>query len=420
MAQKGKQASSSKAQVEEATTKNVAKVHSAKARPVLEIKQKIGSTDEKSAVAPADEVPDAPRKELQESFRESHEFIKKRIVSGSPSEEILNIEKQYRVSQAALGDYLTLDWQHYEEIDSLMKVIRDYARDRSRRRPLNIIMQAEPGSGKSHFIKCLAKKLSQEGISEVTFNMATLQGVDDFVQPLEAVRNLKVVDRLPILFLDEFDSNKNNYALLLPLLWDGELSIGHRELRIGKVVIILAGSGAEIEGVMKTSKGMQRAGVSELGKLTDLLSRINGGELTIPGLDEVTDNRDRRVDKVCLTLSLLKQRFGPKLLRAPWALLRFVAETRFRYGVRSINHLIDLIPSKDSEIDTLRAKDLHLPLGTVSALKSSSLAYHLVAEDGPAAVVEIWRNLKSYEASVQFDHRHFWWSLFGKGPTRTS
>ena len=77
--------------------------------------------------------------------------------------------------------------------------------------------------------------------ASVDYNMANLQSIEDLSQPLDAIRNLKVIDKLPILFLDEFDSDKRNYSLLLPLLWDGELHIGHSNLMLGKLVIILAG-----------------------------------------------------------------------------------------------------------------------------------------------------------------------------------
>jgi DNA replication protein DnaC len=369
-------------------------------QPMAQAKSQASSRELKSEQASARNE-EAKRKDLEKKVRESHEFIKDRIVEGPKPSRDVRITAQFGFSETALGDYVTLDWKHIEEIASLMKAIRDYARDRSRRRPLNIIMHAEPGSGKSHFIKCLAKKMSEENISPVTFNMATLQGADDFIQPLEAVRNLKVVDKLPLLFLDEFDSNSDNYALLLPLLWDGELSVGHRELRIGKVVIILAGSGAQIAKVMNTSKDMQSDSATEAGKLPDLLSRINGGELTIPGLDEQNETRDRRVDKVCLTLSILRQRFTG-LEEAPWALLRFVAQTKFRYGVRSIMNLIDLIPWKDSGVGTLLPKDLHLPLDTEPALQASTLAYHLCANGGAKALVETWNEVRSVDTTVNF------------------
>jgi hypothetical protein len=240
--------------------------------------------------------------------------------------------------------------------------------------------------------------MAEDGVSAVTFNMASLESVDDFIQPLEEVRNVKVVDKIPLLFLDEFDSDPRNYSLLLPLLWDGELSVGQRRLRIGKVVTILAGSGGAISAVMKNAKSMRPEADDNVGKLPDLLSRINGGELTIPNLDEVSANRDRRFDK---------------LNSVPWAFLKFIAETKFRYGVRSISHLIDLIPSQDPNKDVLAVSELQLPLGSAKALKGSSLAFHLVAEDGPAAIIETWKNAKASDVLVKFSKDQFIVS-FGK------
>ncbi len=342
-----------------------------------------------------------PEKTTEDRVKESHKYIQETIVTGAAPRKEIDITKDIGVSKLALDEYVTLDWQHYEDIRKLTKGIYEYTKDPTRRRPLNIIMLADPGSGKSHFIKSLAKKIARYRLKVVPFNMSSLRGVDDFIQPLEDVRNIKVVDKIPLLFLDEFDSHERNYSLLLPLLWDGELGVGQRQLRIGKVVTILAGSNNEINEVMKHSKGMQPETLGDIGKLRDLLSRINGGEFTIPGLDEVAGERDRRVDKVCLAISLLTQRF-PLLSVVPWALLRFVAETRFRYGVRSISHLIDLIPSDDEQKTTLKMEELKFPLDSVKALKGNSLAFHLIAEDGPAAVIETWRRLKSSRTSVRF------------------
>jgi DNA replication protein DnaC len=341
------------------------------------------------------------KKEEREQFRDSHKAILDQIVSGAAPKVQIDITKEIKVGKIALGDYVTLDWQHYEEIKRVIRTIREYTKDSTKKRPHNIILQAEPGSGKSHFIKSLAKRLAPDGISEVTFNMSSLQGVDDLIQPIEAVRNIKVVDKIPLLFLDEFDSHQDNYSLLLPLLWDGEVNVGQRWLRIGKVVTVLAGSGKEISDAMKAAKGMQPEVSTEAGKLPDLLSRINGGELTIPGLDEVGRERDRRVDKICLTVSLILQRF-PNLQVAPWGFLRFVSETHFRYGVRSISHLIDLIPSIEDKKIALEMKDLRLPLTDVETLKASSLAYHLIAEDGPASIIESWKALQASDVSVRF------------------
>jgi hypothetical protein len=120
---------------------------------------------------------------------------------------------------------------------------------------------------------------------------------------------------------------------------------------------------------MASAKTMQTVATSPgEGKLVDLLSRINGGELEIPPLDLVSNDRDRRADKVCLTISLLEARFGPSVELVPLSLLRFVATSSFRYGVRSLVHLIDLIdpfPS-DSEKNTgIEPKQLRFPLSSI-------------------------------------------------------
>ncbi len=335
---------------------------------------------------------------MREAYAKERDAIREKIVEAKKPADNIDITSAIVRSRSILGDYVNLDWKHRGDIISLVNRICGYAEDASRTRPLNVIMQAEPGSGKSHFIKCLARSFRLRSIvGAVTFNMSGMQSMEDLIQPLEAVRNLKVLDKTPILFLDEFDSKESNYALLLPLLWDGELHIGHQDLKTGKIVIILAGSGQSIQDAMKDAKAMQKPTVRS-SKLVDLLSRINGGEFSIPDLDEVSDERDRRTDKVCIAVTLLKNRYGESLETIPWSLLHFIALTRFRYGVRSITHLIELLPAPDETNKTVSVDKL--PLGSLSKLKGSSLAYHLVNDDGPAALASDWETFSAYEAAV--------------------
>lgn len=342
---------------------------------------------------------------LKESSAKSRRTLTEYFAMDTPPAKEIDVIEPYETSRRLLGEYVTLDADHQRDINRVIHTIIAYADDRSRKRPLNIIMRAEPGSGKSHFVKCLAKRLRRHQATAVDFNMASLQNIEDLAVPLDAVRNQKVVDHLPILFLDEFDANPDRFPMLLPLLWDGEVHIAHRELRMGKLVIILAGSSVMIEDAMRDGKTMQKATVSDNGKLADLLSRINGGELQIPSLEVVDKERDRRIDKVCLTIALLQQRFGNELQFVPWSLLRFVYSTQFRYGVRSIAHLIDLLnpqgprwlnvnrgfPFERSALDIVTLRGL--PLNSVEQLKKSSLAYHIVAEDGPATVTNQWSKI---------------------------
>lgn len=345
---------------------------------------------------------------LRSLYAKSRETIVKLILSSKPKESEIDIEKHYSRSQRTLETYVTLDWEHRQDIKDLQSRINAYSNDRTLKRPLSIMMLAEPGAGKSHFIKCLAKKV---GIDAVNYNMATLQNLDDLIQPLELVRNLKVVqDRLPLLFLDEFDSRPENYSLLLPLLWDGEVHVSDRDIKLGRVIIIIAGSGSKIRIKMEEVRSMQIniAGddkkEEEGNKLMDLLSRINGGVLEIPDLDLITSNRNRQVDKVCLTIALLQQRFGSDLEVVPWSLLRFVGIGKFRYGVRSIAHLIETIPFNPDieEKHALLKEHLNLPLSNVTKLKKSSLVYHLITDGDPQKVIDMWKDIIESNTLVRF------------------
>jgi hypothetical protein len=53
-----------------------------------------------------------------------------------------------------------------------------------------------------------------------------------------------------------------------------------------------------------------------------------------------------------------------------------------------MTHLIELLPPPEGESQSITVDKL--PLGTVTKLKNSSLAYHLVNDDGPAAIVSNW------------------------------
>lgn len=326
-----------------------------------------------------------------------------------PTEQQADIAMSYFASSNLLPGYCSLDASHIQDINEVSNRIRQYASDPSRKRPLNILMLATPGAGKSHFIKCLSKGLSDTSIAPVTYNMTAMERGDDLIRPLDECRNLKVEDKLPLLFLDEFDSNPDNYAKLLPLLWDSEIHLGHRDLKLGKIVIIMAGSNPELPTIMEAAQSMQITPASsnligqENSKIVDLLSRINGGTLQIPELDLFDECRDRRIDKVCIALGLLVARFGKQLCLVPRSFLRFIALSKFKYGVRSIAHLIDIIPTSKKPLKSLSRTQLGLPLGSASALRRSSLAYHLVDAEQAHGVVARWQECSATDADIKFN-----------------
>jgi hypothetical protein len=358
----------------------------------------------------------------QDRVKASRKFIQQSIIEegGIPDARFVLAVAE---SESLLKGYATLDDPHRAEIQKLVKHITAYLRDPTRKRPFNALMLASPGAGKSHFIKQLAASMKGDRVQAVTFNMATMQSAEDMAQPVDELRNLKVNDRFPLLFLDEFDSDPSRYAALLPLLWDGELQIGHRDLKLGKAVIVLAGSSPDLPKAMDQSAKMRLdidmgQGSASTGKLVDLLSRINGGVINIPDLDLRSEHRDRRVDKVCIAVGLAKARFGMELAEIPRSLLSFIAHTSFRYGVRSIAHLIDLIESNALDGQILRG-DLGLPITSEGALQDSSLKLHLIDKDQGFGIVNRWKGFSKDKVQVSLAEPQVLRFFSGTGGLRT-
>jgi hypothetical protein len=140
--------------------------------------------------------------------------------------------------------------------------------------------------------------------------------------------------------------------------------------------------------------------LKESGKLVDLLSRINGGAIEIPDLDARSKNRDRRIDKVCMAVALIKARFEQDIDRLPRALLQFIAHTTFRYGVRSIAHLIDIIDSKAIVAGTLNLTKARLPMESEQKLYKSSLRLHLVDKHHGFGSVNEWLSFSKNDTMI--------------------
>jgi hypothetical protein len=330
-----------------------------------------------------------------------HDFVvEDRSASMARSEKLLFL-LACRFSTMHLPGYATLDEKHIDSIRDLLESIKLYATDLSRKRPLAFLMLASPGAGKSHFIKCIANELASLKVGAITYNMAGLQAGEDMIPPLDAARNLKVEDKIPLLFLDEFDSSPSYIPMLLPLLWDGEVNIGQRDLKLGKVVIVLAGSDPALPSTMEGARSMrsdEQAASGHSPKMVDLLSRINGGVLRIPPFYDA-GFLDRRADKVCVIVHLLRQRFGNNLRDVPLSLLRFTARAEFRYGVRSIANLVGMIPHNE-EVTSLRVSDLELPLNNATDLKNSPLAYHLLHEDQAFGIEALWKAARADDGQM--------------------
>lgn len=357
---------------------------------------------------------DEPYDRLKAFFEPDHatrrraavEAIQRLILSESPpplsAADKYALTLSWETSTLALPGYATLAEDHTRDIFAAQSLISAYAEDRTRTRPLNFLLMASPGSGKSHFLNCISDSLQSHKVVAHSFNMASMVSADDLSLPLDEVRNSKVEDKLPLLFLDEFDTAPNNYGLLLPLLWDGGLSIRQRHLTLGKMIIVLAGSTAVLPQALANARSMRSAIPALDGanaKLLDLLSRINGAVIELPPLNASSSHLGRVPDKIAIAVQLLRRRFGSPLRQIPIALLMFVARVSFRYDVRSLSQLIDLIqPVSTGAVETLSIDEMPFALNDVATFRESSLIYHLVDEvDNAHGVINTWKSCAKHK-----------------------
>jgi hypothetical protein len=306
-------------------------------------------------------------------------------------------------STTHLPGYATLDLEHIRATRLVLSKITAYVQDISQKRPLVFLMTASPGAGKSHFINCIANRLRPQKVDPVVFNMAGMQSNEEILPSIDAARNVKVGDKMPLLFLDEFDCDPEKLPLLLPLLWDGELTIGPRGLRLGRAVIVVAGSVPSLPSLMKRARSMHPKLVLPRGhnpKLVDLFSRVNGGVFSIPGFTDTRTRMARRADKVCIAVELLRSRFGETLRDVPLGLLRFIAAADFRYGVRSIANLVASM-AFDEPRKELQIKDLRLPFNRSSTLKDSCQAYHLSHPRLADGIISLWQEVTADKLSIE-------------------
>jgi len=342
---------------------------------------------------------------LEAEFNKAQESILRLInVKDEPSgtEKALFL---YAVEKSLvhLAGYASLNYEHVRKLVDLQTALADYDKSTSGKqaddiRPLNWLITSNPGEGKSHLVSCIAKAPAlKDKVSLVSYNMANMRTADDLIHALDEVRNVSVTGKLPMLFLDEIDTKDENFGLLLPLLWDGQIQVGINRIRIGRAVIVAAGSKPYLVRRKDTNRDKDK---NPPDKLRDFISRITF-ETAIPPL---APNRPGGIDQVCIAIAILRHMYNPEsvtkeydrddptkkkkteLLSVPVRLLNFIYRTRFYYGVRSITHFLEHLNLDDKEQDiddkgVLKIERLERALSNPELAAKSGLLAHIREDD---------------------------------------
>lgn len=188
-------------------------------------------------------------------------------------------------ARGGLGSFLVVEPIQRRQLRHFKEAIERYFKDTGETRPLNCLLTASPGTGKSFLINEIARSV-QARFYEI--NISQCGSVDQVLAQLAGIAGQSAGAK--ILMLDEVDTlvgGNHIYPLLLAPLWDGKVFFGQQEWNLGKrfVSVLIASQRKFLEQL--TSSDPERA-----DKGVDLVTRINGPRIELRAPAEALSRGD--------------------------------------------------------------------------------------------------------------------------------
>lgn len=168
-----------------------------------------------------------------------------------------------RIIRPAFARYVSRNTGFLTHVNDVRVQMATYLTKGSVKRPLNILLAAPPGSGKSFLIKELIsstfiKTPTQEKPSSLeklsSFEeayIASLENVDELFKIFQRIQSVNLEGKIPVVFFDEIDARiadiSHVYAKFLAPMWDGTFFLGKEKFFLGKCIFFFAGSGLSLE-----------------------------------------------------------------------------------------------------------------------------------------------------------------------------
>jgi hypothetical protein len=260
------------------------------------------------------------------------------------------IEGLPRLSYGALT---TIDRREMESFRNVCNLIDGYVHSNSIR-PLSIAVFGAPGSGKSFGVTQIAKNILPGKVEKLEFNVSQFTDSTDLGIAFQKVRDVTLEGKLPLVFFDEFDSDRNGIQLgwvknfLMPMQ-DGKFRDENDEHPLGKCILVFAGgtsaSFEEFSSPILSEDAGKRKKFKDI-KGPDFVSRLRG-TINVLGPNQTGVNDKNYILRRALLLRSLCERKlkiksgkdAPISKNVLWAML-LVPE--YKHGARSMEAILDM------------------------------------------------------------------------------
>lgn len=287
------------------------------------------------------------------------------IVDGFKNSNIYSIARGYVLEGAKVidgiprfscGALTTVDRREIEAFQNIRNLIVNYEAAKNVPRPLSIAVFGAPGSGKSFGVTQIAKSVLPN-VEKLEFNVSQMTSQEDLAAAFHQVRDVVLSGKLPLVFFDEFDSDREGRKLgwlksfLMPMQ-DGKFKDQSGEHPIGKCVMVFAG------GTSPTfddfcSPMLDETKLEEFKNIKgpDFVSRLRG-TINILGPNPANSNdpslsRDKNyiLRRALLLRSLLERKLKVKSGAMPISsdvLDAMLLTPKFKHGARSMEAILDM------------------------------------------------------------------------------
>jgi len=181
--------------------------------------------------------------------------------------------------EGTLSGYICVGGRKRDAVNHFASSVGSYLEDNAPTHPLNCLLIASPGWGKSYLAECLAKHFDMDYLPFSIAQMASTNDLMNCFATIASVQNRS--KRKTAIFIDEVNAEIEGNSIMGQLLhptWDGVFLINGKSFKIKPSVWIFASTDPIVRKNPKDSDFVSK------NKGEDFISRLNGPILDLDNL----------------------------------------------------------------------------------------------------------------------------------------